>query len=120
MRYTDRLGLSEDGETTGPGIPAPPTDILWPGTTTNTEFIRTTIMGINAIGRAIEEMCKDDDDDINCDEWVKNLNMAYAQISVFKRAGGNTRLAELQHNKSVNILCNDPDCGHLCSKVNRF
>jgi len=66
------------------------------------------------------KQCDDTDDDIDCDEWVKLLNMQYAQISAFKRAGGNTRLAELQHNRSVDILCQDPDCGHLCSKVNRF
>jgi len=66
------------------------------------------------------KQCDDTDDDIDCDEWVKLLNMQYAQISAFKRAGGDTRLAELQHNRSVDILCGDPDCGHLCSKVSRF
>ena len=64
--------------------------------------------------------CDDTDDDIDCDEWVKLLNMQFAQISAFKRAGGDTRLEELRHNRSVDILCQDPDCGHLCSKVNRF
>ena len=64
--------------------------------------------------------CDDTDSDFDCDEWVKLLNMQYAQISAFKRAGGNTRLAELQHNKSVDLLCQDPDCSYLCYKVNRF
>ena len=40
--------------------------------------------------RLVKAFCEDDDD-INCDEWVKSLNMTYAQISAFKRAGGNTR-----------------------------
>ena len=66
------------------------------------------------------EECPTDSDDMDCDEWVKLLNMEFAQISVFKRAGGDTRMAELQHNRSVDILCNDPECGYLCSKVSRF
>jgi RHS repeat-associated protein len=67
-----------------------------------------------------DKICPPPEDDIDCDEWVMLLNMEFAQISAFKRAGGDTTLAEYQHNQSVDLLCDDPDCGYLCDKVNRF
>jgi RHS repeat-associated protein len=69
-------------------------------------------------GLAEPGVCKEDDTD--CLEWMSLLNMQYAQISAFKRAGGDTRLAELQHNRSVAIFCADPECGDLCGRVGRF
>jgi RHS repeat-associated protein len=60
----------------------------------------------------------EDNDDIDCEEWLKLLNTEYDLIVKLENAGGDMRLAKLQHNRSVALFCKN--CAYLCHKAKSF
>jgi hypothetical protein len=72
------------------------------------------------IVRKVEEICTpaNDDDEVDCEEWLRLLNEEYDLITKLDQAGGDMRLAKKQHNRSVALFCKA--CAYLCHKAKSF
>ena len=75
---------------------------------------------IKSIVQKIQDVCRpaNDDDDVDCEEWLKLINDEYAQIAILDAAGGDMRLTKKQHNQSVVLFCKV--CAYLCHKAKSF
>jgi RHS repeat-associated protein len=72
-----------------------------------------------AIGGAIIwDACSEDEDEIDCQEWLDDLNAAWALLSIQSK-GPFDKLAEKQlHDRSVDLFCTQ--CPDLCVQARRF
>lgn len=73
---------------------------------------------ITGVGQAIKDFCSDDDDDVDCEEWLGLLNQNYARLVFIESKGGNVEAEKLQHNASVDTFC--ASCPTDCGRAMKF
>jgi RHS repeat-associated protein len=77
------------------------------------------VLAILAIGGAvIYDVCAEDEDEIDCQEWLDLLNAEWALLSINSK-GPFDKLAEKElHDQSVDLFCTQ--CPELCNQARRF
>ena len=128
MRYTDPLGLAVPAIIAGCAANPTCAAVVIGAIGAGAKAISETLSALGGSGGNVipfpgtswptaNEECPPDDD-VDCDEWLGLLNDEYKQILTFKMSGGQTQLAERQHNQSVSLFCQV--CPGQCQLAKRF
>jgi hypothetical protein len=61
---------------------------------------------IEGIGDAVTQLCEtDDEDDVDCEEWLDLLGQNYAHIVFLESSGRNVQAEKLEYDQMVNTFC---------------
>jgi RHS repeat-associated protein len=89
-------------------VPVPDLAQEWTHFVDGLYFIRDTIV----------DWCTDDEDEIDCDEWLEELENSHVLLSVMYPSPLQGQALKQQHDRSVDLFCQS--CPEQCPRAPRF
>jgi hypothetical protein len=73
---------------------------------------------LQSVVDTVVDWCTDDEDEIDCDEWLKELENSYLLLSVLYPSPMQGVALKLEHDRSVDLFCSS--CPEECPRAPRF